>query len=614
MNKHKFKSFISILLVVGCFNLVFAAEGRHALIIGIGEYSEASNTPTLEGIPKDMENARRMAKEMGISNESIVELRDSQATKANIQSEFKKLADKVKPGDRVFIYHSGHGARYPQGNICVEGLQTYTKGRFTVADVFSEADIASYTKPISEKADKVLMVIDTCFSGGVLNTNTRSLSPALKIRPKSNPNNQKCDVAVNQVKTRGLLSELKRFGIYEENFVQIAAANKNEFSWDTKELGGLATHSLTQCLTGEATDLNKSGAISLEEVRACAQLKLNTLMKPHEKLGMLPSNIQVKGNRNLIPVAVLKPPAEVTPPPQQVVQAPPSSVVDPPKIQLQPIKLPDVVVAQVPINDTPPSAPNTTAVVADLPKPPEVIYPVEATPQVQVDPPKKPAVVNAPPPFPEKPKPPIETIDSPTTPASLENLAKPADLINPEKTPSQTPAATPPKKELVLASLATLQDIEQQRNPKRKLEVKLTKPILKIAKDKLELTIKSSHDGYVYLVLLGSDAKSFYILYPNGLDMSNRIKAGVPLKLPRPDWQIKAAGPAGSNNLLVMVSDTQRILDKLTIAEPTAAEPFTFSLNTMSGRSALVNYLTGSGIGGRSESFGAKLMTIKEVE
>ena len=553
MNKHKSKCIIVIFWIVGCFNFVFAAEGRHALIIGIGEYSEASNTTTLEGIPKDMENARRIAKEMGISNESIVELRDSQATKANIQAAFKKLAEKVKPGDRVLIYHSGHGARYPQDNICVEGLQTYTKGKFTVADVFSEADIASYTKPISQKADKVLMVIDTCFSGGVLNTNTRSLSSALKIRPKSSPNNQKCEVGVNQVKARGLLNDLKRFGIHEENFVQIAAANNNEVSWDTKELGGLATHSLTQCLTGDATDLNKSGAISLEEVRACAQLKLNTLMKPHEKLGMLPSTIQIKGNRNLIPVAVQKPPAEVTPPLQQVVQAPPSAIVDPPKIQPQPITLPDVVVAQVPITDTPPSSPNTPAVVAEPPK-------------------------------------------------------------QPEKNPSQTPVAPPPIEEQVLASLATLQDIEQQRNPKRKLEVKLTKSVLKIAKDSLELTIKSSHDGYVYLVLLGSDAKSFYILYPNGLDMNNRIKAGVPLKLPRPDWQIKAAGPAGSDNLLVMVSDAQRKLDKLTIAEPTAAEPFTFSLNTMSGRSALINYLTGSGNSGRSESFGAKLMTIKEVE
>jgi uncharacterized caspase-like protein len=151
--KHRiFKALAATLAAFGCCAQAFAAEGRHALIIGIGQYSDASNTSTLEGIPMDMVNARRIAKEMGISNESIVELRDDRATKANIQSEFKKLAEKVKAGDRVFIYHSGHGTRYEKGNICLEGLQTYTKGKFTYDDILSEAEIAAYTKPISEKA------------------------------------------------------------------------------------------------------------------------------------------------------------------------------------------------------------------------------------------------------------------------------------------------------------------------------------------------------------------------------------------------------------------------------------------------------------------------------
>ena len=63
------------------------SSNRAALIIGIGQYSEASNTETLYGVPVDMLNARRMAKEMGIPNSNIVELRDSQATKENIQRE-----------------------------------------------------------------------------------------------------------------------------------------------------------------------------------------------------------------------------------------------------------------------------------------------------------------------------------------------------------------------------------------------------------------------------------------------------------------------------------------------------------------------------------------------
>jgi hypothetical protein len=119
-------------------------------------------------------------------------------------------------------------------------------------------------------------------------------------------------------------------------------------------------------------------------------------------------------------------------------------------------------------------------------------------------------------------------------------------------------------------------------------------------------------DGYIYMILLGSDAKSFYVLYPNGLDKNNAIKAGQTVRIPKPDWEVKAAGPVGTNNLLVMVSDSPRKLNTLTMAEPTAAEPFTYALNDIGGRSALINFLTSSN--GKSESFGAKLVAIKEVK
>jgi hypothetical protein len=522
---------------------------RAALIIGIGQYSEASDTETLHGVPVDMLNARRMAKEMGIPNSNIVELRDSQATKENIQKEFKKLAEKVKEGDRVFIYHSGHGTRYQQGNNCLQGLQTYTKGKFTVTDILTEAEIAAFTKPISEKADKVIVMIDACFSGGVINSSTRSISDRLNIRPKFNGNSgQGCEnIGVNQINTRSLLSEIKRFGVNEENFVQIAAANNNEVSWDTKEMGGIATHTMTQCLMGESSDLNKSGAISLDEVRACAQIRLNALMKPHEKLGFLPSTIQIKGNRNLIPVQ--RPPtvvAVITPPPYAA----------------------------------PPELPKPLPVV-QVPKPPEPVKPLEAA--AVIPPPVTPL-----PPSPPPPPPPVQAI-----------------IPAPIKISTTEP---------ILASLATLKDIEQQRNPRRVVDVKVSKLAMKIGKDSLDLSIKSSHDGYIYMILLGSDAKSFYVLYPNGLDKNNAIKAGQTVRIPKPDWEVKAAGPVGTNNLLVMVSDTPRKLNTLTMAEPTSAEPFTYALNDIGGRSALINFLTSSGTEGKSESFGAKLVAIKEVK
>ena len=210
----------------------------------------------------------------------------------------------------------------------------------------------------------------------------------------------------------------------------------------------------------------------------------------------------------------------------------------------------------------------------------------------------------------EPPKP----VVAPPTPPVI--VAAPAPAPHPPVT-SATPIALPapekiPPQEPLLASLATLKDIEQQRNPKRMVDVKVSKPVMKIGKDSLDLSIKSSHDGYIYMILLGSDAKSFYVLYPNGLDKNNAIKAGQTVRIPKPDWEVKAAGPEGTNNLLVMVSDSPRKLNTLTMAEPTAAEPFTYALNDIGGRSALINFLTNSD--GKSESFGAKLVAIKEVK
>jgi hypothetical protein len=51
----------------------------------------------------------------------------------------------------------------------------------------------------------------------------------------------------------------------------------------------------------------------------------------------------------------------------------------------------------------------------------------------------------------------------------------------------------------------------------------------------------------------------------------------------------------------------------LAISPPTASAPFAFSLNDIGGRAALINFLTGYGIDGRSENFGAQLIAVKEV-
>ena len=329
-----------------CLALSAQAESRHhALIIGVGQYTQASGADPLLGVPKDMETARKMAQAMGVSADRIVELRDEQATKSNILAALEKIRSTIRVGERAFIYYSGHGTSvtYPKG--CEEGLIPYTQGAYRVEDLVTESELATYTHKISEKADKAIVLIDACFSGGVVAGKTRSLSAVDEIRAKfSQPRAGACDVPVNYRKTRSFTPALQRLGTPDQNFVQISAANYNEVSWDSPKLGGLATHSLGECLLGQAKDADRSGAITLEEVRQCAQAKVNQLIAPYEAQGKLPATIQMRGTRNLIVVAdppqvvtqrpePPKPPDQQTPPPAQ--PAPSTQTTSPQSTQKQ---------------------------------------------------------------------------------------------------------------------------------------------------------------------------------------------------------------------------------------------------------------------------------------
>lgn len=517
--------------------ITHAGEFKHALIIGIGQYSEASQTSGLPGVPKDMENARKMARAMGVDNESIVELRDQRATKVNIIAELEKLRARVQSGDRVFIYYSGHGTRYGTGGKCFEGLQTYSAGAFTEADVLSEDDLAKYTHPISLKADKIITFVDSCFSGGVLASKARSLVADLGIRSKYNPTSSECSVAVNDRSTRSLTPGLVRLGTQSENFVQIAAANYNEVSWDFPQLGGLATHSLTRCLLGDAEDLDRSGAVSLEEVRQCAQQKVDEAMKPHTKYGRFSSTIQVRGSRNLI--VVQEPPSPVSP--EQNTK--PSSQESPPKGE-----------------GIPAEAPNQLAVSL----------------QSQAPPPPVPVSSGA--------NPSLVTIDT-----------------APER-----------QAERVSASIATLRDIYEQRNGRLKIEVSAPKQ-LTIGKDPLKVSVLSNTEGYLYAVMLGSDATSFYLLFPNKLDLDNKIRANIPFTLPRPGWSIKAGGPEGTNQILFVVSQSPRDQEIFPADSGSSGGPFTFSMTDLAARKRLIDFFIGKGIQGQNGQIAASLISIKEV-
>jgi len=114
------------------------------------------------------------------------------------------------------------------------------------------------------------------------------------------------------------------------------------------------------------------------------------------------------------------------------------------------------------------------------------------------------------------------------------------------------PALPPP-----IDTMATLQDIYNQRDDRWRVQVDLDSPSIRIGSN-LAMSIHSQRDGYVYVFYRGSQPDSFYLLFPNQLDAANTIAANETLRLPRKDWNVTALGPRGTDRLLVLVTQTPR--------------------------------------------------------
>ncbi|RVT51129.1 DUF4384 domain-containing protein [Rubrivivax albus] len=149
---------------------------------------------------------------------------------------------------------------------------------------------------------------------------------------------------------------------------------------------------------------------------------------------------------------------------------------------------------------------------------------------------------------------------------------------------------------------AMLAQIAAQADSQRQVSVRAERAQLKIGSDALSLAVTSSHAGYVYIAMAGSDGHTT-LLFPNALDGQHRIGAGQTLVLPRPAWRLVAGGPPGTNRLLVAVTDRPRDLALLAGAP---AGPFTQAQDDGDGRRRLQRLLADT-------AFGATTLDVHEV-
>ena len=170
----KVRFFVLFLILISCLNLY--SQTRRALVIGLGEQLDR-NWPKING-DKDIQYIMQMLLETGYYYGNIITLINSQATKTNIVSAFRRLAVLCNKDDIVYVHFSGHGQRITDLNcdenddwdeswIPYDAYKRYcimdNGDKHLIDDEINDL-LYSIKKKIGEKG-KLLVVVDACHSG-----------------------------------------------------------------------------------------------------------------------------------------------------------------------------------------------------------------------------------------------------------------------------------------------------------------------------------------------------------------------------------------------------------------------------------------------------------------
>ena len=252
--------------------------------------SEYPRSP-LPGVLTDHKLGLDLARRFGVPAANIVDLSERDVTREGLKTAIDGLAGSLQQGDRVFVYYSGHGARFfdPVTQQCEEGIVMQDM------HVVPKSEFSKLIKPLSAKADKTLVMLDSCHAGGVAQAaGSRSLGAGSQ-RPKfsRDASSPQC----NQVVNGGSFSQSRgiEMATTDNNLVVLAAARKNEAAWDTSK-GGALTFNFAECLNGAAIDTDHSGSVSMNELATCVQTRLDNTQDESIR-----QHVTLAGNGALVP-------------------------------------------------------------------------------------------------------------------------------------------------------------------------------------------------------------------------------------------------------------------------------------------------------------------------
>ncbi|QIL73077.1 DUF4384 domain-containing protein [Diaphorobacter sp. HDW4B] len=263
-----------------------ARAENHALIMWVGEYADARQN--LPGIDKDAALARGIARSMGVADNNIVEVKNRDLTLEGMKLAVGQLVGRVQSGDRVFIYYSGHGGQVDAaGGKCSEGMVAHD------GSLYFDQQLQDDLDRLAGKAAQVIFMNDSCFSGGAATKDAGSSSGEVAksytgtIKSAGGADGYACGDAVNKM-TRSFAERASR---QELQVLYIAASSDRELSYASSK-GSTATVAWAQCLENAQTDTNRDGFLSGEELRQCAQTRINGVSRKQQTVTLI-GNIQL---------------------------------------------------------------------------------------------------------------------------------------------------------------------------------------------------------------------------------------------------------------------------------------------------------------------------------
>lgn len=253
------------------------AEDR-ALVIGIGTYENLPEDMFLHGPKNDVKAISALLTDrLGFSPDGIRLLVDQQATKEAMLSSIKEwLIDGTKPGDRVFLYFSGHGLQVKdesgdEDDGMDEAISTYDlkAGDDDWTNVILDDELEPLIAEMKGRA--VTVVIDACHSGTI----SRSLSPKAVSGLTGARYLPRPFATARKPATRGLRIDLgvvdKPAPLVEAGVTVWSAAAPYQVAWDDVRLPvedrhGVFTAAFIEGYRPETSDGNANGLISNAEL------------------------------------------------------------------------------------------------------------------------------------------------------------------------------------------------------------------------------------------------------------------------------------------------------------------------------------------------------------